>query len=437
MTKRIFVLLVCLALISSFVAGCASQAPAKTDAPKAAETPKPAETQASAKLSGDLAWCCHRTDFQTTLLPQYVAEFNKTNPDVKINIETYKDYRETVRIKMSSNDMPDVLDFAFSDYTADQVTTNFIALDAIAYTDKFDAQVNKQFTASTNNKLYGLSTGLSASMIIYNKKIFKDLNLKVPETLDDFVAVCKTISAGGKVALATAAKAKWPFNNYWASVPDCIAGNVNVRNDAATVDEPFTKDNPIYKSFTILKRFADEKILEADPLSSDWEPMKKEFQNGNVAMFFLGNWFVPQGVGDVVKAEDIGVFPFPYDNNKGPRNVTAGSDYGWGMGAGSKNPDAQLAFFNFLCDTVYGDWAKQCGFLSARTDVVIDSAFSKEFESYKPVKLFSIANTKEYDDVLSKAQVDWDAMCQQVLQGSDLDTLFADLNSRWKAARGH
>jgi ABC-type glycerol-3-phosphate transport system substrate-binding protein len=435
MAKRLLAFALCLVLIAPFAA-CATSAQPATQPPVQTTAPVTTEPPA-AKLSGTLDWCCHRTDFQTTLLPQYVAEFQKVNPDVKIDIETYKDYRETVRIKMSSSDMPDVLDFAFSDYTADQVTTNFVPLDNIPYVANFDANVNKQFTASTNGKLYGLSTGLSASMIIYNKKIFSDLSLTVPQTLDDFIAACKKIKESGKVALATSAKAKWPFNNYWASLPDSIAGNVNVRNDAAALDEPFTPDNPMYKAFAILKQLYDAGAFEADPLSADWEPMKKEFQNGNVGMFYLGNWFVPQGVGDVVKAEDIGVFPFPYDNNPGPHNVTAGSDYGWGMGAGSKNADAQLAFFNFLCDTMYGDWAKQCGFLSARTDVVIDSAFSKEFESYKPNKLFSTSNTKEYDDVVSKAQVDWDAMCQQVLQGTSLDSLFADLNSRWKAARGH
>lgn len=445
MAKKILVLFVCLSMLGMFIGGCATTAPAPTSAPAtqapvatAAPTTAPAaETPAAAKLSGDLLWCSHRTDFQTTLLPQYVAEFNKLYPDVKISIETYKDYRETIRIKMSSNDMPDVLGFAFGDYTADQVTTNFLPLDNIDYAKNFDPNVNKQFTASTNSKLYGLSTGVSAAMVIYNKKIFADLSLKVPQTLDDFITVCKAITASGKVALGSSAKAKWPLDNYCSGLAACITNNPNLLNDAAKVDEPFNKDNGMYKSFSILKQLADAKVYEADPLSSDWEPIKKDFQSGKVGMMYLGNWFVPQGVGDAVKLEDIGVFPFPYDNVAGPHNVMAGSDYGWGMGAGSKNPDAQLAFFKFLTDTMYADWAKQTGMLSARSDIAVDNPAAQEFESYKPVKLFSVANTKELDDCISKAQVDWDAMCQQVLQGSTLDTLFGDLNSRWKAARGN
>jgi raffinose/stachyose/melibiose transport system substrate-binding protein len=443
MAKKIFVLFLSLAMVGMFIGGCATSAPpaatvAPTQAPATAAPATVAPTEApAAKLTGNLLWCSHRTDFQTTLLPQYAAEFNKLYPDVKISIETYKDYRETVRIKMSSNDMPDVLGFAFGDYTADQITTNFLPLDNIDYASKFDANVNKQFTASTNGKLYGLSTGVSAAMVIYNKKIFAELKLTVPETLDDFITVCKAITASGKVALGSSAKAKWPLDNYCSGLAACITNNPNLLNDAAKVDEPFNADNGMYKSFSILKQLYDAKAFEADPLSSDWEPIKKDFQNGKVGMMYLGNWFVPQGVGDAVKLEDIGVFPFPYDNVKGPHNVMAGSDYGWGMGVGSKNPDAQLAFFKFLTDTMYADWAKQTGMLSARSDIAVDNPAAKEFESYKPVKLFSVANTKELDDCISKAQVDWDAMCQQVLQGTSLDTLFTDLNSRWKAARGN
>jgi raffinose/stachyose/melibiose transport system substrate-binding protein len=438
MLKKAFALVLCLALSGSLLAACGSSAKTpEAQAPASSEASAPApSTPEEAQLSGNIIWCCHRTDFQTTLLPQYIEEFNKTYPDIKVSIETYKDYKETVRIKMSSNDMPDVLDFAFGDYTNDQVIANFMHLDSVSYAGKFDPSVNKQFTA-TDGKLYGFSTGISASMAIYIKKIFSSLNLAVPQTLDDFIKVAKAITDSGKVGLASASKAKWPFQNYWFDLPFSTTGDVNAMNNAATVDEPFTKDSGLYKSFYVLKQLADAKVFEKDPLSADWEPMKKEFQSGNVGMFYLGNWFVPQAIGTDVTEADVGVFPFPYDNNPGPHNVVAASDYGWGMGKGSKNADAQAAFFDFLNDTKYADWAKQTGLLSARTDITVDSAFTAEFESYKPVKLFGPANTKELDDCISKSQLDWGAMGQQILGGKDIDAIFSDLNAKWKKARGN
>lgn len=435
MTKKIIALVICVVLLGSLFTGCGQKAAEQPAAEQPAAADKKevaAETRTEEKkISGNILWSSHRTDFQTTVLPEYIKEFNQKYPDVKISIETYKDYYDTMKIKMSSNDMPDIWTTAGDKFTRDQRQANSLAVDDIARdydgTDLFQGN---------DNKVYGIPTGMSASAVVYNKKLFKELGISVPKTLDEFIAAAKKISAAGKVGLATAAKAKWPLSLYWFATPDCLAGETDTKNKYATQDEPFTPDSGLVKSWMLLKKFKDEGMLEKDPLSADWEPMKKEFRTGNVGMFFLGNWFIPQAVGEALTEQDVGFFPLPYDNDPGPKNVNMGPDVGWAMGPNSKSPEAQKAFFMFLVNTKHVDWANKTGLMPAKKGSKADAAWVTEFNSFNPKPLIGKGDTKELNDMVSKIQFDNMAFSQDILAGKDLDKLVADLNAKWKKARG-
>jgi raffinose/stachyose/melibiose transport system substrate-binding protein len=417
--------------MGSLLVGCgtSAQPTASTDKTTA---PAAAKTEEVKKVSGELLWCSHRTDFQTTVLPDYVKEFNQKYPDVKITIETYKDYPETMKIKMSSNDMPDVWGIGPGNYTREQVQANALAVDDLDITKDFDGV--DQFKGA-DGKVYGLPTGLGATAVVYNKKIFKDLGISIPKTQDEFIAAAKKITASGKVGLATAAKAKWPLSSFWGTIPSNISGVLDVNNTYATQDEPFTADSSIVKGWQMLKAWKDAGILEKDPLSSDWEPMKKEFRAGNVGMFYLGNWFIPQAIGDALTDADVGFFPLPYDNDPGSKNVSMGPDYGWAMSKESKVPEAQKAFFLFLTDTKYADWAKITGLLSARKSMKVDMPWVTDFMALSPKYQFGTGDSTELNDITSKVQFDKEAFAQDVLAGKDLNTMVAELNAKWKKAR--
>ncbi|MCX7711232.1 MAG: ABC transporter substrate-binding protein [Clostridia bacterium] len=434
MTKRLIAIAVSFALVGSLFVGCGQKAAAPAEEPKkeaaAAETKKE-EKKEEKKVAGKLLWSSHRTDFQTTVLPEYIKEFNQQFPDVKIEIETYKDYYDTMKVKMSSNDMPDIWTTAGDKFTREQRQAASVDVSDIAK----DYQGTDLFQGA-DNKVYGIPTGMSATAVVYNKKLFKELGIEVPKTLDEFIAAGKKIKAAGKVGLATAAKAKWPLSNYWFATPDTIAGEIDIKNKYANEDEPFNPDNALVKSYMLLKKFKDEGILEKDPVSADWEPMKKEFRAGNVGMFYLGNWFIPQAIGEALKTEDVGFFPLPYDNDPNTNCVAMGPDVGWAMGKNSKAPEAQKAFYTWLVDTKHVDWANKTGLLPAKNGAKADAAWVTEFNSFNPKPLTGKGDTKELNDIVNKVQFDNMAFAQDILAGKDLNKMFADLNAKWKKARG-
>ncbi|HYH02841.1 MAG TPA: ABC transporter substrate-binding protein [Bacillota bacterium] len=384
------------------------------------------------KVSGKITFSSHRTDFATTVLPAIVKNFNKIYPNVKVEIETIKDYQPAMKIKMASDDLPDVWSVHNDYYSKEQLQQFNLPLNSFSFTKDF---LGTDGFKGADGKIYALPLGMNTTGVVYNKKIFAKLGLKVPQTLDEFVAAGKKISAAGYVGLATAAKAGWPLQYFWQDIPKFISGDSDVRNKLAKVDEPFTPSNAVYKSYAILKRFADEKIIEKDPLSADWEPMKQEFRAGKVGMFLLGNWFVPQALGSALKMEDVGFFPFPYDNKPGPKNVILGPDLGLAIAKNSKNLPAAKAFFTFMMTTNYADYAKTCGLLSANKKRPVDLPYVKEFNACKPVILPSIGDTQAQADIRNKAQFDYNSFGQEILGGKDLKAAFTELNAKWKKAK--
>ncbi len=439
--KRIISYLLVVAMLvismSAFTACSSKNSPSEPGKPTTEATATPAASSdgsqgsVNTEVSGEVLFYHHWTDLNSTVLPEYVKEFNKTYPNVKIILETSNDYNATLKIKLAANDVPDV--FEPDSNSMDVMAQKALPLNDLSITSDF-VGANK-YTGADGN-VYGLPQGLNTYGVIYNKKIFKELGISIPTKLDDFIAAAKKINDAGKgyIGLASAAKAKWPLQYYWQSVPMQLTGDADVLNKLASSDKPFTADNAVVQSYSILKTLTDNKVFEADPLSADWEPMKTEFRSGKVGMFFLGNWFIPQAIGDVLTIEDVGFFPFPYDNNGG-KNVVVEADCGWAISKTSKNPEATKAWFMFLADTKCADFAKTNGFLSPRTSITVDSSVMNEFNSYNPNKIVANPQSQDLQAIISKMQFDYSAIAQNIVAGNDITKEFDDVNTKWAKSR--
>ena len=82
--------------------------------------------------------------------------------------------------------------------------------------------------------------------------------------------------------------------------------------------------------------------VEKDLYTNNWEISKGEVASGKAAMYFLGNWVIPQVIGAGAASEDIGFFPLPYDNS-GKYNAPLGSDYFIAVSKDSKNKELATA----------------------------------------------------------------------------------------------
>lgn len=376
-----------------------------------------------------IVFASNRTDYVNNVFVDYVKEFNEKYPDIEVVVDVQKDYDQALKIKLSSNDVPDVWTMFVNTMTQQQFMDANLPLNDHALFDKFE------FTNAfegTDGKCYGLVQGVALGGVLgYNKAIFRELNLEVPQTLDELIAAGKKIKESGRVGLATSAKAQWPLMSYEVYTPMYLSKNADILNSVSGTANPFTVESPFGQSFLLLKQLADEKILEDDPLSADWEPFKKDFRDGKIGMFYMDGTIAPQVVSDKVPAEDIGIAPFPFDNNKDNRYIVYKPETALGISKSSKNPEAAMAFFNFMMDTKYIDYVERNSLLSARTDMQANVPFFADLDNYTFEKMETPPKTEETNQIVSKGQVDFSAKLQEVLTGRKVEDILGDLNSAW------
>ena len=395
---------------------------------------KPATNNDDGSISGKVVYSSHRTDFTNTIFKDYAKEFNDKHPGLEFTIDTYQDYEQTIKIKASSNDLPDVYSAFSSQFTPEQFVQFNIPLE---YDYVSDFEGLEEFTGS-DGKLYGLSQGKEiGGLVAYNKKIFAELGIEIPKTLDEFIEAAKKIKASSSyVPLASIAKAQWPLMVYEVYVPIYLEGDADVFNKYLDPENnaPFTMDGPWGKSFELCDMIIKSEIYENDPLSADWEPFKRDFRSGKIAMFFGSEAStVTQLTSDTLETKDIGLFPFPYNNNPEVRYAVNSYPTGIFLAKNTKNLDAAKAVFDFIANEKYEDYTRQAGLLSSRKSVVLSYDHMSEFENFTNIKFLDSQKTSsEVKSVLNKGQINFTAKIQELFTGKTPNDIIDDLNKSWE-----
>jgi raffinose/stachyose/melibiose transport system substrate-binding protein len=199
-----------------------------------------------------------------------VAAFEAKNPDIKIDIET----RPTgapgdniVKTRLATGDMDDVFEYnSGSLFRAIDPARNLVDLSD----QPWQADLDDSFKSvvSIGGKNYGVPVGgVGAGGILYNKKVYADLGLKVPTTWAEFMANNEKIKAAGKIApVIQTFKTTWTsqlfvlgdFYNVLQAVPDFA--------DKYTANQAHYADTP-----AALKGFQHQaEVLKAGYLNQDY-----------------------------------------------------------------------------------------------------------------------------------------------------------------------
>ncbi|WP_201008478.1 ABC transporter substrate-binding protein [Paenibacillus glycanilyticus] len=406
----------------------ADNAAATTKADNAAATNAAAsEEPAAPKIAGKVVFTTNRTDLVDTELKNYAAKFHEKYPDATVEIEAIKDYDQTTKIRMASNELADISLIPGTVKNSD-LPNFYLPLDDLGLNDRIYFKDNR----SQDGKLYGISSGSAAMGVTYNKKAFAQAGItEVPKTLDELYAAAEKLKAAGIIPLATNFKDKWPLYG-WDQEAFIFANDPSLHNTMATQNEPFAVDGPHWQAFSILKKMVNSGYVEKDLMSTNWEGSKKDVASGKIAMFLLGNWVVPQVVDNGAAAEDVGFFPLPLDNS-GDAKVILASDYYYGIDKNSENPETAKAFLKFLIEeSGYDDYA---GFIPVLKDKKPKLAQLNEFMATNPKVIEMAAENDDYLAIANKMQFDTSAFAQDAIMGKDMKAVFDSYNKKWKDAK--
>lgn len=439
-------------MFSMLLAGCGTTGGTDATTSAAAETQAAAQetTSAAPALKGEITFIHHRTDIDGTLIKDYIAQFNKKYPDVKIKTESMSDYDGQMTIRMNSNDYGDAL--IIVDKINPQDYHNFFDVLGTA-TDLEKTYMWIRVSKGTlGEDVYGLPTCGNAFGIVYNKRIWTEAGVtKLPSTPEEFTADLKLIKEKTKaIPYYTNYAADWPLAGQYEDHRTSVSGDPDYVNKMIHMDDPFSPGKPHYIVYKLLYDAVKEKCIEDDPLTTDWESSKTRLATGEIATMMLGSWAISQcqerAVQSGVDPKDVGFMPFPYTNADGKVYAGSGGDRNVAINKNSKNKEIARAWIDFFLGET--DYAKQLGAINVLKSKQSD--FPDALKAFQDLGVQLITNNPApqgeeglLDKIDGKSEVGlWQSNFKKRIVESALgntkesyDDIMKDLNTKWAKAR--
>ncbi|MFB9329155.1 ABC transporter substrate-binding protein [Paenibacillus aurantiacus] len=363
-------------------------------------------------------------------MDEYARKFEQSHPGVDIRFEGLTNYESDVMMRLATRTAGDVL-LLPNQLSTKELSGYFEPLPASMFENVHFADFK-----SFQGKRYGIATGISSDGIVYNKEAFAAAGVtEVPRTLDEFYEACRKLKAKGIVPVYINYGAQWPMTEWGERLVSFMTGDPNTLNKMAETDEPWRMDNSWGKALTIARTLINQGYTEQDLMTNSWETSKAEIASGRAAMYFLGNWSIKQVIDAGAKPEDIGFFPFPYDNNPDRRYAPLSPDWFVGISKFSENKQLAEAWVTFFVRE--SGYVEQSGFLSVETNKEPTLPQYKEFLSYDPILLESTMPSETFLSTANKAKIAfWSGdFIQELVAAKDLSEGFRTMNDLWKEAR--
>jgi raffinose/stachyose/melibiose transport system substrate-binding protein len=348
-----------------------------------------------------------------------IANFEKkSGVSVKLNVSPGTSIRTLLQTQLRSGSGPDVFGYDTGPGFAGVLAKAGLLYDMTSHYEKKDYPVYDwaKKTVTFDGKVSGIPDQIEEVGLFYNKDIFKENGIEVPNNLGDLESIAKTLKAKGIIPFTLSDKEGWEGGHMLSM---SLASRVGAEAQKDLIAGKSNWNSPqVAASINTWKEFTDEGWTPPSANAITYNNANALFYSGKAAMNPTGTWLV-QDLASSTKA-DIGFIPFPGPKDKGV--AIGGLGNGTFMSAKAKNPKAALKFMDYLVSPEHGTWA---------VNQYLIPAYPVSTENVKTTPLFQqvIADTAAYakgsggvgqnidvsaTDVFNKAM--WDGM-QGVLSG--------------------
>lgn len=319
--KRFIAFLLLAVMLMVPLAGCAPQeseepAPQETENQ---ETSTPAEEAEDEIIT--LKIYAQYSDDDTKVPYDYaVQELAKAYPNVKLELDIQaQDDGQKLQTYAATGKLPDIFQVGLSQITTFKESGNILVLDDYAKSTGFADKVHP----SAENILYNEDGHIYAfpyagnELVIwfYNKAIFEEYGVKVPETYDELLQAIETFNANDVVPMSLFAKEKWPC----VSLYDVMATRFDPAGITALDQGQAMASDDAYKmAAEKVEELIKAGLLPNGATNLNYDQAASLFYEGKAAMFLNGQWEIE---GSTTKlGDDVDWMYYPtvegYEGNK-------------------------------------------------------------------------------------------------------------------------
>ena len=277
-------------------------------------------------------------------------KFNAAHDDIELKIDSPNDAMTILKTRFIREDYPDIIgiggDINYSNFLDSDMLMDLSDYEGLADIKESDLRTDKELEFIPMEGVYAVPYMANAAGILYNRDIFEEHGWTIPETLDEFYALCDDIQAAGIQPLYFGFKDTWTCLAPWNAIcvdlaPSDICSQVNA--GTAKFADAY---RPVAEVTRSLLRYA-----QPDPYAYGYNDACTTFARGESAMYVIGSYAVPQ-IKSVNPDINIDSFVFPASNDPEENLLNSGNDLQWSVMAGKE--DKKEAIYTVL-DFLYED----------------------------------------------------------------------------------
>lgn len=400
-------------------------------------------TVCAVALTAGLAGCGNSTAGTVTLdFFQYKAEaadwftakakeFEKTHPNIKVNVNNSSDATTDLRTRLVKNREPDVITIngdinfgmlaeagVFHDFTDDDIVDELNP--GMVNIAKSLVQTNDE----SKKRLYGLPYAGNASGYIINADVWEQAGEdpdNPPQTWSEFIDLLQRFKSKGIVPLEASTADSWTLQAPLASLNSTLVpeseylslkdGSKKFSDLWGTVSDQLVE---IYQNYT-----------QKNPAVT-YQQATQDLAAGKAAILPLGTYAIPQ-IRLINSDANLRFAQMPATDNAEEQQLTAGDDVILTMGAHTKHEKEAREFIDFLMkDENIKDYSKrQSAFTPYKDTYVGDETLNGVLDFYRAGKL------ADFCDHYVPASINLAGFLQTLIQSGNTEKFLNSMQSEY------
>lgn len=331
--------------------GCGSQpsesvekAQTKTQEQTAAETDETTQQTASGEEKVITMWSVATEGSATANgVAKAIETYESSHPGVKIKHETFENeaYKTKIRTAIAANEVPDIFFAWFGAWSEP-----FVDAEKVLNLDDYYADYSEEITQETlsyatfDGSLYGVPSSTPISVLYYNKALFEEYNVKVPNTAEEFMQACQTFTDNGIPALSTSVKENWVLAMLFDALQLHAVGPVDAAK-AVTRNGGDYNDPGFLQAAQMLRDLIDMGAFIEGVTGFSGDEANQAFIDGKTAMYVQGSWLAGSIQNGAENPDDFDLVPVPVLNAEraSEHDFMGGAAEGFMVAADVEDPD--------------------------------------------------------------------------------------------------
>lgn len=281
-----------------------------------------------------------------------IAAFQDQNPNISIKFEPFQstEYNTILTNSLVAGSGPDIIQLRpYSGARTIADNDYLVSLNDLAGLDNIPAAYLDAAKGSDGN-VYGVPLSVNSGVIFYNKRLFEENGVEVPETWDEFVQVSQTLKDNGVIPIAQGGRAAYLLSMTHGTIAPALYGG-NEFVDKLVAGETDITD-PIFAE-TVVKMQELEQFFPQHFIGLDDNDAQSLIYTEQAAMYINGDYRLATFEKNAPDIE-FGVIPGLAPAKGQDRVVTTWIDGSYGVVKSSKNQEAALKFMEFMTSVEFG-----------------------------------------------------------------------------------